>query len=338
MLSRAGMSKFNPATSRGRKKTNNLPLAGTILGAAAALTTFTGASAQNLSQPTITPLEQRASSYIEFRNDIQMIDATPVDSAYATRDAHNRLASHDATMLSSGWVAYAALVAADTPSFAQSLSEKMASKKAKAQFINELRTNPRSVRNLAGAQAAVDAVMMMAAQDATKINSLGDSFIAKAYAIQNKGWAKKKIGNDGTSRVYEAQDYSNSRARMATPLLPASINGGVKTPGLAGTESFWQPSWARTSASPYASPRSGPIMDRVLVLAARYSIGDLSDPIVNGYAKNDKSRRCLATSKLNFDQCIAATRSAYEEAFCIGKHGLNEVSGCIGWVASAGVQ
>lgn len=339
MQSRAvNMSTDTPRTHTGHKKHRAFTLKGSFVAASIAITSLGCASAQSLDQPTVTPLEQRASSYVEFRNDIQLIEATPVDSAYVTRDAHNRLASHDSDMLSSGWVAYAALVAADTPAFASSIEALMATEESKATFLNDLRSNPRSVRALSGAQSAIDAVMMMAAQDASKVNSLGESYIASAYAIQNKGWAKKKISNDGTSRVYTAQDYANSRSRMAPPLLPASVSGGVRTPGLAGTESYWQPAWARNSASPYPSPRATPIMDRVLVLAARYAVGDLNEPVVNAYAKNDKSRRCLATAKLNFDQCIAATRSAYEESFCIGKHGLNEVSGCLGWIASAGAQ
>jgi hypothetical protein len=286
----------------------------------------------NLSQPTITPLEERASNYIEFRNDIQMLEVTPIDSNFVTRDAHNRLASHDPTLLSSGWVAYAALVAADNPEFVASIKARVANEKKRNAFLSELRTNPRSVRNLDGAQAAIDSVMMMTAKDAMKIKGVGDSYISNAYALQNKGWAKKKI-SDGTSRVYEAQDYSNSRARMATPLLPASVTSGVRSPGLRATDQSWQEGWSTTSAAPSASPRATPIMDRVLVLAARYAVGDLTGPIVNGYAKSDSTRRCLNTAKLNLDQCIAATRTSYEEAFCLGEHGLKDVSGCVGWVA-----
>ena len=315
------------------KKLMTVALAGLVSVASVNIANAAGNSAsQNLYQPSITPLEERAANYIEFRNDVQMLEATPIDSNYVTRDAHNRLASHDPTMLSSGWVAYAALVAADTPAFAQSIQDRIANEKGRAAFLSELRSNPRSVRNLGGSQAAIDAVMMMAAKDATKIHNVGDMYISNAYSLQNKSWAKKKI-NDGTSRVYEAQDYSNSRARMATPLLPASVSSGVKTPGLGSTDQAWQASWSSVSAAPNASPRATPIMDRVLVLAARYAVGDLTGPIVNGYAKNDTSRRCLHTAKLNLDQCIAATRTSYEEAFCLGEHGLKDVSGCIGWVA-----
>ncbi len=305
----------------------------TVVCAAIGLST---AGAQNLTQPEITPLEERAAKYIEFRNDVQMIDVTPIDSALVSRDAHNRLASHTPEDLSSGWMAYAALVAADTPSFVASVRKRVKRPKDRAQFLSELRTNPRSVRSLSGSQAAVEAVLMMAAKDATKIKAVGERYISDAYAMQNKGWAKKKLGSDGTSRLSEAESYAYSRARMSTPVLPASMDAGVRQPGLSTSPNSWTPSWSSVSAYPSANPRATPIMDRILVLATRYAVGDLTAPIVNGYAKSESSRRCHNTAKLNLDQCIAATRTSTEEVFCIGKHGLGEVSGCVGWVAGAG--
>ncbi len=329
---RAGIKKQFEAVSSvfptRRVSKNSIAIA---IGAIIGLST---ANAQTLVQPEITPLEERASFYIEFRNDVQTIEATPIDSALVSRDAHNRLASHKPEDLSSGWIAYAALVAADTPAFVKSIQAKMKRKRDREQFLTELRSNPRSVRNLEGAQDAVDAVMMMAAQDATKIKQAGERYISDAYAMQNKGWAKRKLSKDGTSRLYEAEDFSLSRARMATPVLPASVSAGVRQPGLQSYDNLWTPSWSSTSVSASANPRATPIMDRVLVLAARYAIGDLNEPIVNGYAKSENAKRCLKTAKLNLDQCVAATRTPTEEVFCIGKHGLGEVSNCVGWVAN----
>lgn len=307
---------------------------GAIAAMAVAGTGISPATAQILSQPASSDLEDRAAYYIQFRGDVELIEATPLDSAFATRDAHNRLASHDPTMLSSGWVAYAALVAADTPAFTQALEQEIAIS-GRDGFLAKLRSNPRMVRNLPGVDQAIDNIMQMAARDATKVQSLGDSFIANAYALQNQSWAKKKI-SDGTSRVAEAQSYSYSRARSATPVMPVSAPAGVRAPGLAMTERAWSPTWSSSSAYASADPRATPIMDRALVLAARYAVGELNSATVRAYAKNDNSRRCLNNAKMNLDQCIAATRTPFEEAFCLGEHGLKDVSGCIGWVAGAG--
>lgn len=303
----------------------------------AALTTSVGAvcAQPGTAAAMATPLEASATKYIEFRNDLSVIDTTVVDNPQAMRNAHLRLASHDPGLLSSGWVAYAALVAADTPAFVESIQRSIAKPKDKEAFLTRLRMDPRSVRELPGAQEAIDAVMAITAKDATKINAIGETFIDRAYSMQNVGWAKRKLP-EGMSRVYEARDYASSRERMETPLLPATVAAGAIVPTLGATEPPWQPLWSDAEAEPQVNPRATPIIDRILVLAARYSVGDLNQPVVDGYAKSDQSRRCLNMAMLNFDQCMAATRTAYEEAFCIGEHGLNDVSSCLGWVAGAG--
>jgi hypothetical protein len=43
-------------------------------------------------------------------------------------------------------------------------------------------------------------------------------------------------------------------------------------------------------------------------------------------------------AKLTLDQCIAATRAPYEEAFCLGEHALIDIATCTGWVAGAGAS
>ena len=109
---------------------------------------------------------------------------------------------------------------------------------------------------------------------------------------------------------------------------------GVRQPSLASYDTLWAPSWHDTTTSPSPHPRSTPVMDRVLVLAARYAVNELPEPVVNGYAKSEKSRRCHKNADLNLKACISATRTATEEVFCLGKHGLTEVSNCVGWIAN----
>ncbi|MCI5044383.1 MAG: hypothetical protein MRY72_06765 [Aquisalinus sp.] len=297
---------------------------------------ISAASAQTFVQADVTPLEARAAKYIEFRNDVQIVDATPIDNAGVTRDAHNRLGSHTAEDLSSGFIAYAALVAADTPAFVESIQARVA--QDREGFLAELRSTPGSVWNLSGAYAAEDAIKMMAAQDATYVEGLGQRYISEAYAMQNKGWAKRALSTDGPSRLYEAENYSYSRSRMATPVLPATTANGVRTPGLNSYDRMWAANWGTSNATPLTNDRARPIITRALVLAARYSVGDLTDSIVNGYAKSENTRRCYYSAKLNLDQCISATRTSTEEVFCIGKHGLGEVSSCVGWIANAGAR
>lgn len=133
------------------------------------------------------------------------------------------------------------------------------------------------MRNLPGADAAIRDVIAMTARDVMRASQVGDKYTATAYATQNQGWAKKKI-SDGSFRVQSALDYSYSRARSGAPVLHASVDQGVRSPGLSNTEQSWTPTWSSTSANGIASAHSGPIIDRVLILAARYAVGELNDP------------------------------------------------------------
>lgn len=281
-------------------------------------------------------LEKAAAPYVLLRSDIAHLDETPVRDAEAMREAHRRLASFDSRALAGSWVAYAALVAADQPAFADAIEAATKKPKRRAAFLARLRDDPASVRELAGAAEAIAAIRDVAARDATRINALGDRFIDDAYAMQSQGWAKKKIGTDGMSRVREAEGYAATRAwTPAAVTTKTRTKAGNTRPNLA-SDPTWTPEWSADSVPAAAAERTGALMTRALVLAARYATGDIQSGHVTTYAKAKKSDRCFTNAKLNLDQCIAATRTPYEEAFCLGEHALNDVSYCVGWVASAG--
>ena len=298
----------------------------------------TTVSADTLAQPRDNTLERAAADYVRFREDIAAIEQAPFNDAEVTREAHRRLASHDAEDLSRGWVAYAALVAADTPEFAQAL--KKATKKrrrgqsGKDNFLTELAQNPRYPRELDGADEAISAVLSMTMSDGARITALGEAYKSQAYAMQKTKWGKQRIGA-GATRLKDAEGYSASRPAPVTPAsLGAASDGGVVAPALASAAAAWAADWGKDAPSGAATERNADvIIDRILNLAARYSVGSINDKIVEVYAKNDRSNRCLSMAKLTLDQCIAATRSPYEEAFCLGEHGLIDIATCTGWVA-----
>ncbi len=305
------------------------------------------ARADSLEEPAATPLEIAAASYIRYREDVAAIEATPFDKPATTREAHKRLAAHDPDALTVGWVAYAALVAADTPEFLADLQQEMKKKKRQGRrrlkgrdaFFATLAEDPTYPRRLPGGKAAIERVLAMTAQDASRFNKLGEAFKAQAYAMQKTKWGKKKIGA-GSARIDEANAYASKRPAAALPPFQPLRDKGVTAPSLASVEiASWRHDWGATGASGRMSDaRAEAVMDRILNLAARYAVGGLNDKLVSVYAQNAKSQQCLSMAKLTLTQCIAATRTPYEEAFCLGEHGLNDIGACVGWVADAGAS
>ncbi len=329
----------NRLPARQRKSPRRAAILSLIAGFAA-----TGVAADTLAQPKDNALERQAANYIRFREDIAAIEAMPFNSADVTREAHRRLAAHDSEDLSAGWVAYAALVAADTPSFAEALQKEMKKRKRRGQLggrdglISNLAQDPSYARKLSGANEAVEAVLAMTLQDGARITALGEAFKTQAYAMQKTSWGKKRIA-PSQNRINEAANYSRSRGAPAAPVFHHATNDGVTAPSLASESSEWSADWGADAGKGRMSEANAQvIIDRVLNLAARYSTDNVNAKIVDVYAKNNKSERCLSMAKLTLDQCIAATRTPYEEAFCLGEHGLNDVATCTGWVAGAGAS
>ena len=95
------------ATAPARRIGGAMASAASILAFAAT----SGVSAESLAQPRDNALERAAADYVSYREDVAAIEATPFNSAETTREAHRRLSAHKSESLSSGWVAYAALVA-----------------------------------------------------------------------------------------------------------------------------------------------------------------------------------------------------------------------------------
>jgi len=46
-----------------------------------------------------------------------------------------------------------------------------------------------------------------------------------------------------------------------------------------------------------------------------------------------RSRDCFEMAQLQLYQCMSAARFRYENAFCLGQHGLRDIGTCIGAVA-----
>lgn len=314
-----------------------------LVAALASAAVCTGVSADSLAQPSYTALDLRAADYVRFREDVAAIEATPFDNAAVTRDAHKRFSAHDSDNLSAGWVAYAALVAADSPAFAEALKDEVNSNKrdknglkGRDAFLARLSADPSYPRKMKGADEAIARVLSMTAQDVTRFSTLGESFKSQAYAMQRTAWGKARIAGSA-ERLTEADAFARTRPAAAAPSFQPATSKGVTAPALASASDAWAADWgARGAPGANSHANAQIIMDRVLNLAARYATGTVNDKMVEIYAKNDRSDQCLSMAALTLRQCIAATRAPYEEAFCIGEHALNDVAECVGWVAGAG--
>ncbi|RFB05917.1 hypothetical protein [Parvularcula marina] len=288
--------------------------------------------------PATPLLEQTATPFVHMRSDFDFADNAALSNAKVTRTVHETISSHDPARISSGQMAYAALVAADTPAFAAAIERRANKPKKREQFLADLRNNPAMVRELEGSNEAIEAIRQVAARDAARIGQAGERYIADAYRLQETGWARAKLPANGTQRVNQAKAFAMKRDWPAIGNPPRIVSdAGNRQPNLNGAAN-WSTQWsAITPPRPIDLDTKRQIyLTKTLVLAVRYTLDDLNEGHVSAFGTDKESQRCYNYAQMNLAQCVSASRTAVEEAFCLGTHGLNDMSRCVGWIAGGG--
>ncbi|MFC3303500.1 hypothetical protein [Parvularcula lutaonensis] len=280
-------------------------------------------------------IEFAAQPYIQFREDIDHVSANKPQDEASMRDAYYRLASHDNRTMAASWIAYAAMIAADTPEFSAAVEKKMKKRGGAAAFEAELAANPGMIRQLPGADKAIAAIMAFSTNDAARIRDVGDSFIADAYDLQKVAWARREIAQSGMDRVDSALRYAAKRQWADYDRKVKPKRNGAVRPDLVKNAS-WSKEWSGEAKPVNPAARPGTIVSKALILGAHYTMNSARTEHLASFGTSKKSERCFTNAQMNLDQCIAATRTPYEEAFCLGQHALNDMSSCVGWPAGAG--
>jgi hypothetical protein len=79
----------------------------------------------------------------------------------------------------------------------------------------------------------------------------------------------------------------------------------------------------------------GEALDRMAAVAALQALDavDANQSAVSRLISDPRSRDCFEMAQLQLYQCMSAARFRYENAFCLGQHGLRDIGQCIGAVA-----
>ncbi len=212
------------------------------------------------------------------------------------------LRGYDPNHVTQGWFAHHAMDIANRVDFATTVRRE-ADAMGDAAFLTMLETKPAYLRRLPGMRASVKTVMDSINQTTAVIMATGELVEIRATRLQS---------------AREGGVPMTGERAVATG---ADLIGKYDRAGL------YAPSTAPKTAQP--------ALDRVLVLAAQMVVG-AADPATPhteiSLTGEKKMRRCVTFSKLNLQQCGAATRFPDERAFCVGRHGLGELGECWRWM------
>ncbi|WP_309629639.1 hypothetical protein [Brevundimonas sp.] len=264
---------------------------------------------------------QSAAVYLTFTRDMATVRGGFASPA-AVQAALRRGASYDANQISRGLVAYASILALQSPEFVSGVRQAGAEPSVRRQIIDRIVANPEYASTLPGAEAAASLIMAVLEADIVALSSAADSVESDAYNIQytgdqRNGWGRATPA-DREGRLQAIKDLSRPVAPSSseTARLYAASNSGSGLGVTAG----------RTRRAPYAPSVTNAIA--MAGLAALGAAGDNARANTDALQYDRASQDCLASSKLNLFQCLAAARPTYEDMFCLGRHVIRDLSTC----------
>jgi hypothetical protein len=263
---------------------------------------------------------QEAAVYLAYTRDMATLRGG-FESPEAIQAALRRGAGYDARQVSRGLIAYAAVLATQSPEFVTGVQTFARDRATRDAMVDRIVANPASASTLPGADAAASLIMATLDEDIRRIREAADSVENDAYAIQADGrtnWARVHVA-DRESRLANVRSLSQpnlARADEAARLMAAVQSGSGL--GVAQAE--------RRRSPPY--PQS---VENALALAALALLDGAGE---NARANTDalmferQSLDCFESSKLNLFQCLAASRPHYEDMFCLGRHVVRDLGQC----------
>ena len=245
-------------------------------------------------------LQQLAGVYADYGSALAAVGESRLNTPSDVRRAIATLRFSRADDLAEGWFAAHAMVASQAPAFAQGVRDEIRSR-GKTAVLEALRSDDNYILQVRGARDATEAVTVELRDQNARMVALSARFLETAYSFQKQKWG------------------------MSTP-LPGTL---PKTKTADAGESLMERAGALLATLSPVSPAHAyrpSVMNRILTLAA-YQVmdGSMDAGVVS---TRNPTGRCLNWARLNLDQCLAAARFPSEEAYCTGKHAVDEVRTC----------
>lgn len=261
---------------------------------------------------------EAASVYVAFTRDVATMRGG-FDNPESIQAAIRRGTAYDPAQLSRGLVAYASIVALQSPEFVAGIRQYATDRATREQLAANIAADPRWASHLPGADAGAGLIMAALRTDIDALSQAANSIENDAYAIQADGrrsWAVAQVA-DREARL------ANAKARSMEAMLPSGPDA-ARLLSAAHSGSGLGLSSDRRREPPYP-----PVVERALAIAALAALGEAGDPARTDPLQNDTvSQTCLAESKLNLFQCLAASRPSYEDVFCLGRHIVRDIATC----------
>jgi hypothetical protein len=296
-------------------------------------------------------LQSAVTAYAAYHNDVTELRGARLTNAATLESALDRVARHNRDAMTRGWIAYGASTAAQSPAFVQGVRDAAAYYGRDA-VIWAITVDPTYARGLRGGQEATRLLLNSANADSARIISVADRYQEMAYSLQRQRWANS-VAPQQAARIQRIRALGRQGsppdsvpAEFAPRLhvTPVSLSPG-SDPSVYGGRNFWEGLRGGGQVTEIASApvqqqwrvnaSRGEALDRMSSLAALQALDAVQShqSAVSRLIDDQRSRDCFEMAQLQLYQCMSAARFRYENAFCLGQHGLRDIGMCIGAVA-----
>jgi len=295
-------------------------------------------------------LQTAITAYAAYQNDVSDLRSGTLANADALEQALDRVARHNRDSLTRGWIAYGAQTAAQSPAFVQGVREAAAYYGRDA-VIWAVSVDPSYARGLRGGPEVTRMLLDSANADAARIVATADRYQEYAYSLQRQRWANA-VAPQQAARVQRVRSLGAPGGH--TPSLPSEVSPRLSVTPLSitiadptayGGRRFWDAvrggaDVTEVSATPAITHQwrvnvtRGEALDRMTAVAALQALDatESHQSAVGRLIADPRSRDCFEMAQLQLYQCMSAARFRYENAFCLGQHGLRDIGTCIGAV------
>jgi hypothetical protein len=305
-----------------------------------------------ISQAPTTPapagtrmLPSTAASYAEYQGNVSQVMSKDLGSAAELNKHVQTFGSVNINQLSSGWISYGAILAAQNPEFAKDVREADADY-GRERAMSYFSGSPSWARSFEGADAALQAALTVNAHETARISSAGAFMKKQSYAIQDQKWGKARAADP--SKTYSSLRSASQEERPVSAAIQQAFSAPDLNAVLASltaspttSQSIWDkvavltvsaPANAFSTVSPVVAaekalkiaPAYEGTANRMLTLAAQHVIAaEQTHPdAVKTSMADPMSRDCLADAKQLFFGCVSAATHNDALAGCLAKHGL----------------
>lgn len=320
-----------------------------LCAAALALVMTAPAFAQAGDQPRILP--SAAAHYGEYQGEVTGISSAPLKGANELDKALNTFGAQNPDQLSSGWIAYSAMVAAQDKEFAAAVKD-IDAYYGRERVMTGFRNDVGYARTLKGGEGALQDALSANSRDAGRISSAAAFVKGQAYKLQDVAWGKSRLKDaSGVASSLKLNAKTTKPIADAAQKLFAGPDLGVVLSNSSGDKSVWDkvsvlataPTAALTSTGviPAAKaplkvePKREGTANRIVTLAAFHVLEaeKTNKDDVKSAMRDKMTFDCIDWSQLQLQACVSAAYTRADLSFCLAEHAIGDQGQCFSEVA-----